>query len=221
MQNTAAKPIVIAIVAFLLGGVGSLGVHKLVSHGATIHAGEAELTDSKLALYQNMRKLWADHVFWTREYVVGAIDNTADVQFAATRLMKNQEDIGDAIVPFYGREAGNQLATLLKEHITIAVDLIAAAKTNDQAGFQNANERWATNANDIAAFLSSANPHWPKAAMEEAMSMHLQTTIDEAVARLTKDYEKDAIAFDAVFDHMMHMSDVLAAGIIKQFPEKF
>jgi len=53
------------------------------------------------------------------------------------------------------------------------------------------------------------------------MSMHLKTTADELNARLKKDYDKDVKAFGAVFDHILHMADVLSTGIIKQFPEKF
>jgi hypothetical protein len=28
-------------------------------------------------------------------------------------------------------------------------------------------------------------------------------------------------AYDAVYDHILHMSDALSDGIVKQFPEKF
>ncbi|MBX4192033.1 glycosyltransferase [Candidatus Parcubacteria bacterium] len=181
----------------------------------------AEVNDKKLALYLDMRRLWSDHVIWTREYIIGAIDGTADTAEAAKRLMKNQEDIGAAIVPYYGKEAGDKLTTLLKEHITIAVDLVAAAKTNDTNKFNDANDRWKKNADDIATFLSGANNNWPKDALVDTLNMHLQTTVVEAQARLKKDYVADVKAFDAVFDHILSMSDTLSSGIIKQFPDKF
>jgi hypothetical protein len=68
-----------------------------------------------------MRKLWTDHVVWTRDYIIAAVGDQPDAKAAATRLMKNQEDIGNAVATFYGAPAGRQLTTLLKEHITIAV----------------------------------------------------------------------------------------------------
>ena len=79
-----------------------------------------------------LRKLWSDHVIWTREYIVAAVAGTPDAGDAATRLLKNQEDIGAAVAGFYGQPAGDRLTELLKEHIMIAVDLVAAAKTGDQ-----------------------------------------------------------------------------------------
>ena len=135
--------------------------------------------------------------------------------------MRNQEDIGNAIAKFYGAPAGQQLTTLLKEHITIAVDLIKAAKAGDKASQTQADARWQQNAVQIAEFLSKANPHWPKDALVDLMKKHLSTTTAEVVARLTKDWDADVRAFDAVYEHVLHMSDALAEGIVKQFPAKF
>jgi len=69
--------------------------------------------------------------------------------------------------------------------------------------------------------LRKANPNWPRAAVVDLMKKHLSTTTDEVVARLNKDWAGDVRAFDAVYDHILHMSDVLSDGIVKQFPEKF
>ena len=131
-----------------------------------------------------LRKLWSDHVIWTREYIVAAIDGTPDVKAAATRLMKNQDDIGAAVATFYGKAAGDALTVLLKEHITIAVDVVASAKANDPSRYTSADRRWKKNGDDIAKFLSKANPHWPEAVLAEMMNMHLSMTTKEVVARL-------------------------------------
>ena len=181
----------------------------------------AAATSSERTLREAMRKLWTDHVVWTREYVVAAVAGTPDADAAAKRLMKSQEDIGAAIVPYYGKGAGDKLTALLKEHISIAVTLVNAAKTNNTAAFDAANATWKQNAADIAVFLSKANPNWPAAAMTDAMNMHLETTTKEVVARLQHKYDEDVAAFDAVYIHILHMADVLSDGIIKQFPDRF
>ena len=117
--------------------------------------------------------------------------------------------------------AGDALTALLKEHITIAVDLIKAAKAGDKAGQQQADTKWKKNAGDIADFPSKANPNWPRATLADMMNRHLSTTTDEVVARLTKNWDADVKAFDAVYSHILMMSDALSDGIIKQFPAKF
>jgi hypothetical protein len=168
-----------------------------------------------------MRKLWTDHVVWTRDYIIAALADAPDAPSALNRLMKNQDDIGNAVAKFYGDSAGKQLTTLLKEHIAIAGDLIKAAKAGDKAGQKAADDRWQSNAVQIADFLSKANPNWPKATVEDLMKKHLSTTTNEVVARLSKNWDEDVRAFDAVYEHILHMSDALSDGIIKQFPEKF
>ena len=76
-----------------------------------------------------MRKLWEDHVTWTRLYIVSAIAGLPDVQATAERLLQNQTDIGNAIKPFYGNAAGDRLTALLKPHILIAAELVAGASS--------------------------------------------------------------------------------------------
>jgi hypothetical protein len=53
------------------------------------------------------------------------------------------------------------------------------------------------------------------------MKEHLATTSSEVVARINQNWDEDVRAFDAVYDHILKMSDALADGIVKQFPEKF
>jgi hypothetical protein len=181
----------------------------------------AQHIDKAAQLHQDMRKLWTDHTVWTRDYIVAAVDDRPDAQAAASRLMKNQEDIGNAVAAYYGPAAGQQMTALLKQHISIAVDLIKAAKAGDAAAQKRADDQWQQNAVDIATFLSKANPNWPKGTLVAMMQMHLSTTTAEVVARLKHDWEGDVRAYDAVYQHILMMADALSDGIVKQFPDKF
>ena len=183
--------------------------------------GLATHSDAATAFKQDMRKLWTAHVVWTRDYIVAATLNQPDAPAALNRLMKNQDDIGNAMAKFYGAAAGRQLTTLLKDHIAIAGDIVKAAMGGDKAGQKAADDKWHQNAIQISDFLSKANPNWPRATLLEMMNTHLSTTAAELGARLSKDWEGDVKAFDAVYDHILHMADALSDGIIKQFPEKF
>jgi hypothetical protein len=179
------------------------------------------MSDEGLALKTAMRRLWSDHVIWTREYVVAAIRETPDKDAAAGRLLRNQEDIGNAVVPLYGDEAGKSLTDLLKQHILIAVDLIEAAKGGDEAKFQSEDEKWSRNVEEIADFLSGANPNWPKGDVLDLLNLHLTLTKGEVVARLEQDWQKDVESFDEIFTEILTVADALSDGIIKQFPERY
>lgn len=179
------------------------------------------VSDAECSLKTALRRLWADHAIWTRQYIVSVVGDLPDAGAAAGRLLKNQEHIGAAIVPFYGQAAGARLAELLKQHIMIAVDLLAAAKAGDDARFQEEDKKWSNNAGDIATLLSSANPNWPKADVFDLLATHLKLTKDEAVARLTGKWDDDVAAFDDIFTEIMTVADTLTAGIVAQFPDRF
>ena len=176
----------------------------------------------QIAFHDQMRKLWEDHVTWTRLAIVTFADGSGGFDATASRLLQNQADIGNAIKPFYGDAAGTALSGLLHDHITIAVELLQAAKAGDTAAFNDANTRWYANANDIADFLSAANPRlWPDDVMRASMKTHLDQTLAEAAHELGGQYAASVIDYEAIHLHMLDMADLLSSGIIGQFPMKF
>src|SRR6266550_3364192 len=183
--------------------------------------GTGGFSQEKQSLQTAVRKLWADHVIWTRQYIVAAVAGTPDAEAAAGRLLRNQEDIGNAIVPLYGEDAGARLTALLKDHIMIAVDLVDAAIKGNKRAFARHDRRWDENADDIAAFLAGANPNWPEDDVRDLLAQHLSLTKGEAVARLGQDWDADVAAFDDIFTEILTMADALSDGIVAQFPERF
>lgn len=186
----------------------------------TTFAGAPVLTRS--AFHDAMRKLWEDHITWTRLFIVSALADLPDKGPTTERLLKNQTDIGNAIKSFYGDAAGEKLTALLKVHITTAAEIVAAAKGHDKANGDDATKRWFTNADEIAAFLSGANAkNWPSGEMRSMMHEHLNVTTAEVVARLKSDWTADVAAYDKVHEQILEMADMLSMGIMNQFPDRF
>ena len=198
-------------------------------HAAQGHSGEhaeaakkSGLSEQRLAFHDEMRRLWEDHIIWTRLFIVSASADLPDTPATTRRLLRNQADIGDAIKPFYGRAAGERLTTLLQEHITVAADLLGAAKAGDQAAVERHSSAWYRNANQIADFLNEANPrHWPRREMRSMMREHLDLTLTEAVAHLERDHRTDIRAYDRIHRQILTMADMLSDGIAAQFPGRF
>jgi hypothetical protein len=225
-RNLAASLASAALLASTVGIVGYASTPPDVARASTSHTThhKVNVTRSRPAIqFRNqMRKLWEDHIVWTRMFIVSAVAELPDVESAAERLLANQDDIGNAIKPYYGNAAGEALSTLLRDHILIAADLLNAAKSGDSAGVEEANARWHANANEIADFLSAANPrNWPQDEMRDMMAKHLEWTLAEAVARLNADWSGDIAAYERIHLDILHMADMLSIGIIKQFPGRF
>jgi len=228
-----AIPVALTALAAFLGAFAvSNGMDTAQARGESPHATHAQmtmlhhprvaLTPKAVALRTDMRKLWEDHITWTRLAIISLESGTPDTEATVDRLLQNQTDIGNAIKPYYGKAAGNELTKQLRTHILIAADVIAAAKAGDNAKLAEAQARWVKNADQIATVLNSVNPRfWKLGALKAEMHMHLDLTTQEAVARLQGNWAADVAAYDAVHEHILHMSDLLSAGIVKQFPGRF
>ncbi len=184
-----------------------------------VHGGAARL-ESAVELRLAMRGLWEEHITYTRNYIISALADLPDADAVAKRLMKNQDDLGDAIKPYYGADAGKKLSTLLRDHISIAAEVVKAAKGGDKTQLDQAQKKWSANGKEIASFLSGANPNWSKTELEGMLQRHLDLTTGEVVGRLKKDWAADIKAYDDGHVHMLKFADVLTEGIAKQFPQK-
>jgi hypothetical protein len=227
LRNATAALATAALMAATVGMVSYLSTPSDAIEPSTTHSvhskAQAQTRSRQAVRFRNqMRKLWEDHIVWTRMFIVSAAADLPDTNTAAGRLLANQDQIGDAIKPYYGEEAGEALSALLHDHILIAADLLNAAKSEDSAGIEAANARWHDNADEIADFLSAANPaNSPQEEMREMMAGHLEWTLAEAVARLDADWDGDVVAYDRIHRDILHMADMLSIGIIKQFPGRF
>lgn len=170
----------------------------------------------------NMRKLWEDHVNLTRFFIISTISNLPDQNETAQRMIQNQNEIGDAIKPFYGDAAGDQLAELLREHVLISATMLQAARKADAPAFEEAVARWYSNADELAELLFELNPeNWPLRKTRPIMKVYLDLTLEQALARWNGDFEKDIESYDKVHSHALEIADMLSEGIINRFWERF
>lgn len=182
---------------------------------------EIPLTQSQCDLRLDQQKLWIDHVSWTRSYIISALDSLPDKAPVLERLLKNQDNIGDSIKPYYGNDAGDKLSELLKDHILLAGQVLEAAKNNNTSDFDKYNKLWYENADAIAKFLSDANPNWNNKKLRNMLYEHLDLIKQQVTARLNNDWNTDIETSDKGENHMIDFSQIIADGIIKQFPDKF
>ena len=222
----ASRPMPVALTVLIavfsaLVALALSGGHDASAHQTAIHR-EAAVSNKEFALRNDMRRLWEEHVTWTRLAIISLTNDSPDTNATVARLLRNQTDIGNAVKPFYGAAWGRQLTALLRQHILIAADLIAAARKGDQAEVTRQQARWTTNADQIATRLNRANPRfWRLAPLTAMLHEHLRLTTNEVVARLTRNWSADVRAYDRIHLQALHMADMLSGGLVKQFPARF
>lgn len=177
---------------------------------------------AEISLYTTMRQLWAQHMEWTYATVDAFFHDQKALKPTLDRLLQNQRDIGAAIVPYYGKAAGDKLTALLLTHIEDAVPVLQAAQAGDSAALNKAINAWYANARQIADLLSSANPaNWPRSATQPMLKTHITQTTAYSVDLLKGSYAQSITDYGKAEAHMMMLADTLSKGIIAQFPAKF
>jgi hypothetical protein len=171
----------------------------------------------QMNLMNGLRKLWEEHVVWTRLFIISALAELPDLEATTKRLLRNPSDFADVLRVYYGRQKADQFHSLLEEHLKIGASVVESAKRQDAKAMEQYSKLWYSNADRIAAFLAAINPYWRESDWRDLLHDHLRMTTDEASARLAGNYEKDGIIFDMIEEQALAMADVMWAGIQRQF----
>lgn len=171
----------------------------------------------QMNLINGMRKLWMEHVFWTRLFILSAAADGGDLPQVTKRLLRNPSDFADVLEIYYGKEKADTFRNLLEDHLKIAASIVTNAKAGNSKAVEQYTKKWYDNADEIASFLAYINPYWDREEWKNMLYDHLKLTMDEAVARLGGEYTKDILLFDMIEEQAIAMADLMSFGMIKQF----
>ena len=175
--------------------------------------------NSQQSYHDEWRKLWEDHITWTRVVIISILDDLAGTPAYTDRLLQNYEDMEAALAPYYGDEA-EVLGDLIQDHLVIAAQLLQAL--NDGQPTDALAASWYANGNDIAVQMNKMNPKfWPLAETQKMWKDHLDATLLEATDHFTGDFAGEVAAYDMVHDMALEMADFISNGVMQQFPSQF
>lgn len=201
------------LVLLVLGMVGCAAESRVVADTNLAH-----VADTKAA----MRNLWAGHIFWIRNVVLdNATSNPAARDIAEKEVVANAKQIASAISPFYGEAASETLFTLLAGHYAAVKEysdaVVAGKKPQEDAALAHL----ASNADDIAIFLSAANPYLPKDTVRGLIAAHGAHHVAQIIQLQDRDYRREAQTWRVMRQHVDVIADALTTALAKQFPAKF
>lgn len=169
-----------------------------------------------------VRSLWFNHAFWIRNVVVATLaKRDAEAKVAEGQVVANAHGIADAIKPFYGDKAGDALFELLAGHYGAIRAYLAATAAGDKKAQDKATDDLMANADEIATFLSGANPNLPKGAVQGLMQAHGGHHISQIQQLKAGQYAEEAKTWADMEAHIYVIADALTGAIAKQFPDKF
>ena len=213
-MNGSTRRSVLASAAVLVAAAGA-GTPRALAAATQV---SGKVAETKAAL----RDLWVGHIFWVRGVVFATVAKNAPAASAAEQAtVANAKEIAGALVPFYGQEASDQLFSLLAGHYGAIKEYLDAAVKQDTAGGATATDHLTANAQEIAAFLSGANPNLPKDTLEGLLLAHGGHHLQQIQEVQAGQFDKEVATWSAMKGHIYVIADALTDGLAKQFPEKF
>jgi hypothetical protein len=180
-----------------------------------------KISRAEVQLNQEFRTLWEQHVAWTRMLIISISEVLRDEKQVTDRLLRNADDMAAVLNRYYGNTAAGHFRNLMRDHLVLAAQLVKAAKSGDTKATAEAERKWYANAEEIAAFQHSINPHWQTRVIRNMLHEHLRLTKAQAVQRLSKQYQSDIATFDRIERQALGMADEYTRGIVRQFPGFF
>ncbi len=212
MKRSLLKPVVLILMAMFLA---------VPSFTFAQEKKPAPRQISKIELQLALRNLWQGHIFWVRNVVLMTkLGDKEAAKVAEEQVVQNAKEIANAMIPYYGKEASEKLFSLLAGHYAAVKEYMNAVFSGNKEEKTKATDKMKKNAEEIAAFLSSANPNWPKDALMSALMAHIgfhMAQIDEINA---KNFSAEAKTWEEMKNQVNQIADVLAVGIYKQFGSK-
>ena len=201
----------------------------LLSAGIPAHAQHADHATNTAAVSFSVaqagaaqRDLWIGHVFWVRNVAVETLaGNKTAAAAAENEVVANAKRIAASIEPFYGKGASDQLFDLLVGHYGAIKGYLEATVADSQSDQDAAMQSLTDNADEIAVFLSGANPNLPRDTVRGLFLAHGGHHVQQIQQLHDRQYQQEAQTWEAMKGHMYVIADALAGALAKQFPAKF
>ena len=205
-----------SIVALVLAFVGLAGCdYGTRTDGNANPARVAEMQE-------NLRDLWVGHIFWVRHVVSNIATNDPEERDAAEKeVVTNTKQIAHKMVPFYGEAASEQFYRLLDSNIGAVREYSEAALAGDKRQQDSALAHLASNADEIADFLSHLNPYMRKDIVRGLIATHGAHHVLQINRYMAKEYTHLGATWPMMRQHVYVIADTMTTALAKQFPDKF
>jgi hypothetical protein len=179
-------------------------------------------TDKTFETAALLRDLWIGHIFWVRAVSVATIEkHDAAATIAEQQAVTNAQSIAATIEPFYGAAAKDTFFKLLAGHYGAVKAYLVATVADDATKQGTATQSLTSNAEEIASFLSKANPFLPKDAVNTLLLAHGGHHIQQIQQLKGRKYEAEAHTWEEMKTHIYQIADATADALAKQFADKF
>jgi hypothetical protein len=210
------------LVSVASAATGILSFANTASVAETHATAAAPRTQKTWQTAATLRDLWIHHIFWIRNVCLATFNkNDPAMKAAEQQVVANSQSIAATMEPFYGAAAKESFFKLLAGHYGAVRTYLVATADNDASAQGTATQSITSNAEEIADFLSKANPYLPKDAVYGFLLAHGGHHIEQIQELHGRKYDSEAKTWADMKDHIYEIADATADALAKQFPKTF
>jgi len=174
-------------------------------------------SDLRLAL----DRLLAEHFVLAAEAMKAGVRQAADFDASATALGSNTDDLSAAVGGVYGSEAGAAFKEVWGAHVEAYLSFVQALGAGDESARASSLEQLHAYHDQLADFLSTANPHLRHDDVADLIRLHVQALISQAEATAAGDDARAVATTREGYAGTFRVGAALAEAIAKQFPDRY
>lgn len=178
------------------------------------------ITYGHMNIILDFRNLLTELAYLTRFYIISVASGFGDAAAVAERMYALPLKFKEKAELIFGEPLGEELVTLLSNHLINLQTLVNAVKSGDQATADATVQRLYANADRLAAYFSRINPFWNENQWRNLFYTYDRTVIEEVMAVMTGDYVTSLNVFERLLLNALAMADYLAAGFIQYLTVK-
>lgn len=226
-KSTAVIGIIVALVigGFVGWWIGDMNNHDSsmdMSKSMSVSEGKPNASTKAADLRANLVSMGTEHMDLVYTAVSSALQDTKSAAADDATLVQNGHNIGAAVGSIYGKDAETTFDKVWDIHLTQFVNYAVASSKGDEAGKQQALSIIDSQySHPLAAFLAKANPNLPEDVLYNSLKEHVQMTATMIDQEASGDYKAAEATRSESVKHIDALMSTLAAGIVKQFPDKF
>ncbi len=164
-------------------------------------------------LEEKMARAWGEHVMLVHMYLVSALNDLPDLTAIMNRMERNVGEITNLFANDLPMETRNTLREMLMQHEQTFSELLSDLRSGNEQGYQENVRRWFEQGNELADFLSRANPAYRRRDLNRYFGDHLQLLLDMANEYWNGDYEKSMQTFDIAREQAEQIGSYLARNL--------
>lgn len=233
-RNTGTLVIIVAIVAFVLGGLSGYlikGNQQLISPSSSgfisgIGGGPAQANDqnssnfySKLSDFRvKLNNLFAEHAVLGADYLSNLYEGK-DVSAIQPKIDQNSTQLADQIGNFYGDNAKKQFLEMWNKHISLYSEYTLSVKSKNNDRKHNARQSLYNLSAKMGEMLKNLDNNFSQQSITNLMNEHINLTLAIVDSNASSDDQAVANNKSSAFEQAGKLADYIGQVMASSHPE--